>query len=170
MIKETISLARETLQPRQLKTGIEQYDPMGIIFAITPWNAPDFIMNKNVLTFLATGNVCLCKPSPQCVSLSMHAEEFWQRGLEKAGYGHLSLFKVVKMSAHRCEEVVSDPRVRGGFLTGSVRAGRQFAMLNGKYLKKVVCELGGSDGYLILDGPKDELKSVAEMLVESQLM
>jgi len=37
MIKETISLARETLQPRQLKTGIEQYDPMGIIFAITPW-------------------------------------------------------------------------------------------------------------------------------------
>jgi len=43
-------------------------------------------------------------------------------------------------------------------------------MLNGKYLKKVVCELGGSDGYLILDGPKDELKSVAEMLVESRLM
>lgn len=170
MVDETVALALENLKPRQLKSGVERYDPMGIIFTITPWNAPDFIMNKKVCVMLACGNVCLVKPSPQCYGLSLHAEKFWKRGFETAGYPHLNLFRVVKMSAHRTEEVVADPRIRGGFLTGSVRAGRQFAMLCGKYLKKVVCELGGSDGYLILDGPEGELKSVAEFISMSRLM
>jgi succinate-semialdehyde dehydrogenase/glutarate-semialdehyde dehydrogenase len=48
------------------------------------------------------------------------------------------------------EEVVAHPAVCAVTLTGSTPAGRAVAALAGKYLKKSVMELGGSDPYLIM--------------------
>jgi len=49
------------------------------------------------------------------------------------------------------EQVVAHPSVCGITLTGSGRAGKSVASLAGKYLKKCVLELGGSDPYIVMD-------------------
>ena len=48
------------------------------------------------------------------------------------------------------ETTVGDDRVAGVSLTGSTAAGKNIGALAGKYVKKCVLELGGSDPFIVL--------------------
>jgi succinate-semialdehyde dehydrogenase len=56
--------------------------------------------------------------------------------------------------------VINDKRVRGGSVTGSVRAGSAVASEAGAVIKKTVMELGGSDAFIVLEDA-DIQKAVA---------
>jgi succinate-semialdehyde dehydrogenase/glutarate-semialdehyde dehydrogenase len=64
-------------------------------------------------------------------------------------------------------DVISDRRIAGVTLTGSVRAGRTIGALAGRALKKVVLELGGSDPYVILADA--DLERAAKICVRARL-
>lgn len=47
--------------------------------------------------------------------------------------------------------IVSDKLIKGISFTGSAKAGSHIASVAGKYLKKSVMELGGSDPFIVLE-------------------
>lgn len=51
----------------------------------------------------------------------------------------------------KIETVVSDERVAGVSLTGSARAGKSIGEVAGRYLKRCVLELGGSDPFIVTE-------------------
>jgi succinate-semialdehyde dehydrogenase/glutarate-semialdehyde dehydrogenase len=61
------------------------------------------------------------------------------------------------------EGVIADDRVQGVSLTGSERAGAAVAETAGRYLKKVVLELGGSDPFILLS--TDDMDATVEAAI-----
>ncbi len=122
------------------------YEPLGCVFAIMPWNFPIWQVFRFLAPGLMAGNVALLKHAtnvPRCADAI--AQVLHVAGLPDGVFGVLHIDNVA------AEKVIGDPRVHAITLTGSERAGRSVAATAGKFLKKCVLELGGSDPFVVLD-------------------
>tara|TARA_B100000749_G_scaffold280707_1_gene278095 strand:- start:9956 stop:11332 length:1377 start_codon:yes stop_codon:yes gene_type:complete len=150
MVQYYADNAEEFLQDVFIKTHFEKsfvtYQPQGIIFGIMPWNFPLWQVLRFTVPTLLAGNTVIVKHAPNVWGCQKLIQDLFD-DLDVAEGVFQSLYIDVPM----VEEVVSDHRVRGGSFTGSVGAGRKFAEVCGRYLKKCVLELGGSDAYLVLE-------------------
>lgn len=59
-------------------------------------------------------------------------------------------FQTLLIDIPQIEKVVADRRIAGVSLTGSSIAGKSIGSLAGKYIKRCVLELGGSDPFVVL--------------------
>lgn len=138
------------LADQQIKTEYRKsyvaFRPLGIILAIMPWNFPFWQVFRFALPSLMAGNVGLLKHASNTPGCALAIQSVF----EDAGLPE-HVFQSLLLPNERIEEVISDPRVAAVTLTGSTAAGKSVASLAGKYLKKTVLELGGSDPYLILE-------------------
>lgn len=139
-----------------------QHHPLGVIYGIMPWNFPLYQAVRMFIPPLLSGNVVLLKHSEGCPKMGAFIERLFE------GVWTESLFKHRLISPDMTEFVLAHTHVGGVSLTGSVKAGLSVSALAGKYLKKSVFELGGSDPCLILkDAP---LKAAAQMVAKARLM
>ena len=130
------------------------YRPLGVILGIMPWNFPVWQVCRFALPALLSGNTVLIKHAPNVTGSALCLQKiFLKAGFPKGVYQNLVI------SVPQTALVIQDQRVQGVSLTGSVKAGREAASLAGRFLKKTVLELGGSDAYLILDSADLELAS-----------
>lgn len=121
------------------------FRPIGIILGVMPWNFPLWQVFRFALPSLMAGNVGLLKHASNTPGCALAiASVFKDAGLPEHA------FQSLLIPGSRVEEVIADPRVAAVTLTGSTPAGRAVAATAGKYLKKTVLELGGSDAYLVL--------------------
>jgi succinate-semialdehyde dehydrogenase/glutarate-semialdehyde dehydrogenase len=138
-------LADKTLKPEHGKAFI-RYSPIGVLLGVEPWNFPFYQVARFAAPNIMIGNTVLVKHAsivPQCGILL--EDLFKEAGAPNGLYTNLL------MSGKRASTLVSDERIKGVSLTGSEAAGASIAAAAGKYLKKSVLELGGSDAFIILE-------------------
>lgn len=145
------------------KKSFVSFQPLGIVLGIMPWNFPFWQVFRFLAPTLMAGNVCLLKHSSNVTGCAVMIEEL----LKRAGLPDGVFFSLI-MESSRMEEVISNPFVRAVSLTGSTEAGKSVAAKAGKYLKKTVLELGGSDPYIILSDCN--LEKAAQRCAESRML
>jgi succinate-semialdehyde dehydrogenase/glutarate-semialdehyde dehydrogenase len=149
----------ETDQQRSFVT----YQPSGVILAIMPWNFPYWQVFRFAAPCLMGGNAAVLKHASNVPGCALAIEEiFRDAGLPP------NLFRTLMIGSRQVEAVIASKLVRGVTLTGSTEAGRQVAATAGKWLKKTVLELGGSDPYIVLADA--DLAHAAELCAASRLL
>jgi acyl-CoA reductase-like NAD-dependent aldehyde dehydrogenase len=111
--------------------------PVGVVAAITPFNAPVNLTAHKIAPAIAAGNATVLKPPPQ-TPLTIHRmiEIVQQSGLPAGA------INVVHGGAEIGRALVTHPGVDFITFTGSSRAGLDIKALSG--LKRVALELGGN--------------------------
>jgi succinate-semialdehyde dehydrogenase/glutarate-semialdehyde dehydrogenase len=138
------------LEPRRIDVmqgeAVVENEPIGVILAIEPWNYPLYQVVRVAGPNLVLGNAILLKHAELNPQTALAIEKcFLDAGVPEGVYTNVFL------RIPDVEQVIAHPVVRGVTLTGSERAGSSVASLAGKYLKKSVLELGGSDPFIVLD-------------------
>jgi succinate-semialdehyde dehydrogenase/glutarate-semialdehyde dehydrogenase len=141
--------AEAFLAPEMVKTDALRsyvaYRPIGIVFAIMPWNFPFWQVLRFAAPTLAGGNAALLKHAPNVPGCALAMETL----LRDAGFPE-GLFQTLLISVAQAKSVIRHKHVAAVTLTGSTAAGKAVAKEAGARLKKCVLELGGSDPYLVL--------------------
>ena len=136
------------LDPVNIKTealnSSVRFEPLGIIFAIMPWNFPFWQVFRFAVPCISAGNTVILKHASNVSGCAMAIGNLFNEAASDS-----VIFKTVILPASRSEEVVSHSYIKGVTITGSEQAGKVVASLAGKYLKKVVLELGGSDPLIV---------------------
>jgi acyl-CoA reductase-like NAD-dependent aldehyde dehydrogenase len=136
--------------------------PVGVVAAISPWNAPILIMCEKIATALLVGNTVVAKPSPFTPLATLALGRLWKDILPPgvlnivAGGNDLG----AQMVSHRVTRMIS--------FTGSVAAGQQIAAAAAPSLKNLVLELGGNDAAIVL--PDVDVESVAEAVFNAAFL
>jgi len=135
------------------------YAPIGIVFAVMPWNYPFWQVIRFAAPALMAGNTGLLKHASNVPQAALYLDTLFERGGFPKGAFHSLL-----IPASGVERVLRDKRVKATTLTGSEPAGRSLASIAGSEVKHVVLELGGSDPFIVM--PSADLdKAVAVAVV-----
>ena len=135
--------------------------PLGVILGVMPWNFPFYQVSRFAGPNIVIGNPVLVKPASQCPDTAMLLGRLYA----DAGLG--DAYVPILAGSSQIAAVIADPRVAGVSLTGSESAGAAVAEVAGRHLKKVVCELGGTDPLIVLSS--DDLDAVVEDAVNGRL-
>lgn len=158
--------AEGLLKPREIKTEMKKsyvvYQPLGIVYAIMPWNFPFWQVFRFLAPTLMAGNGGLLSHAPISTGTALAIEKL----IQEAGFPQ-SLFRSLVINYNQTANVIAHPHIIAATLTGSSRAGRIVGAESAQALKKVVLELGGSDPYLVLEDA--DLEQAADACIASRL-
>ena len=121
-------------------------EPVGVVAAIAPWNAPYAIMTQKVAPALIAGCTVIMKPSPETpLEAYILAEAAEAAGLP-AG-----VLNLVPSHREAADHLVRNAGVDKISFTGSTAAGRRIASVAGERIARVTLELGGKSPAVVLD-------------------
>ncbi|MEU6513492.1 aldehyde dehydrogenase family protein [Streptomyces sp. NPDC046978] len=131
--------------------GLAVREPLGVVAAFAPWNAPVILGVRAVAAPLAAGNTVVVKPSEDApIACGLLIADI----LREAGLPDGVLNVVTndrEDAAGIAEALTADERVRAVNFTGSTGVGRIVGELAARHLKPAVLELGGKNAILVLD-------------------
>ena len=154
------------LSPREeflhYKKSYVHYAPLGGALGIMPWNFPFWQVFRFAVPSLFAGNAVFLKHSENVTGCALAIEKtFHESGWPKG------IFTTLLMKRSQTESLIADPFIKTISFTGSTETGRHISSLCGRYLKKSILELGGSDPYIVLEDA--DLSKAAEQIVTSRL-
>lgn len=138
-------------------------EPIGCVFAVMPWNFPFWQVFRYAAPTLMAGNTGVLKHASNVFGCAKKIEEVFT----KAGFPE-GVFQNLIVHHDQSEKIISHPSVKAVTLTGSERAGSAVAALAGKYLKKSLLELGGSNAFIVWEDA--DLEQAVKTAVSARLM
>jgi aldehyde dehydrogenase (NAD+) len=142
---------RETAVPGGLggrAVRIDQYDPVGVVGAITTWDCPLARNIAECLPALMAGNAVVLKPSRLT---PWSGTELGRIVATRTGIPP-GIFSVVTSSTAAVGvALAADPRVDAITFTGSAATGREVLAAAAPTGKKVFLKLGGTSSHIVLD-------------------
>lgn len=155
-------LERENIET-DARRSYASFQPLGIVFAVMPWNFPFWQVFRFLAPALMAGNAAVLKHAANVPGCAMAIQTI----IEEAGFPK-NVFRTLLIGHEVSEKVIQHPHVKAVTLTGSTQAGKIVGGQAGAALKKVVLELGGSDPYIVLDDA--DVDKAAELCATSRLI
>ncbi|MDB5453225.1 MAG: aldehyde dehydrogenase [Caulobacteraceae bacterium] len=129
---------------RFIGAGVVVREPVGVVTAITPYNAPFLVNIAKVFPALLAGNTMVLKPSPYTpFSALMFGEVAQEIGLPPG------VLNVVTGGADVGAMLTSDPRIDMVTFTGSDQVGAAIMGQAAPTTKKLLLELGGKSALIV---------------------
>ncbi len=121
-------------------------EPVGVVAAIIPWNAPHSLMSYKAAAALIAGCTVVLKASPEAPAAPYFLAEICEEVGLPAG-----VVNVLTADREVSELLVRNPGIDKVSFTGSTAAGRKIASICGERIARVTLELGGKSPAIILD-------------------
>jgi succinate-semialdehyde dehydrogenase/glutarate-semialdehyde dehydrogenase len=141
-----------------------QREPLGVVLAIIPFNAPVELFVHKVVPALLMGNAVVVKvpmPNPLCpVELA--------KLLVEAGVPAEAVGLVYSEGPFASEYLVQSPRVAAVTFTGSTATGMAINKSAASNMHRVFLELGGNDPFIVTEDA--DLPRAAKELVNTRMM
>ena len=146
--------ARKTLGPRKVSAGMLaanhaaylEYQPLGVIGVIGPWNYPVFTPMGSIAYALAAGNAVVFKPSEYTPAVGAWLAAAWRAAVPDAADAFQVVTGFGETGAALCRAGVDKLA-----FTGSAPTGRKVMAACAETLTPVLMELGGKDAMIVDD-------------------
>jgi betaine-aldehyde dehydrogenase len=126
--------------------GLLVREPVGVVAAIIPWNAPASLIAYKCAPALLAGCTVILKSSPEAPGAGYVLAEVCEAVGLPAG-----VINVLTADREVSELLVRHPDVDKVTFTGSTAAGRKIASICGERIARCTLELGGKSAAVILD-------------------
>jgi acyl-CoA reductase-like NAD-dependent aldehyde dehydrogenase len=146
--------ARKTLGPRRVKAGMLaanhaaylEYQPLGVVGVIGPWNYPVFTPMGSIAYALAAGNAVVFKPSEYTPAVGAWLAAAWRAAVPDVADAFQVVTGYGETGAALCRADVGKLA-----FTGSAPTGRKVMAACAETLTPVLMELGGKDAMIVDD-------------------
>lgn len=156
----------EMLTPRVIDvapdTAKVHLRPLGVVFAILPWNYPWWQVVRAMLPAIGVGNTVVLKHAESVTGCAFAVQEAFREAFSE------NVMNTVVLPGSRASETIGDERIAAVTFTGSEQVGALVAQAAGASLKKCVLELGGSDPFIVLDDA--DIEAAAAAAVKSRFL
>lgn len=130
---------------RDITTWV-QYEPLGVVGVISPWNFPMNVMCRKTLPALLTGNTVVFKPASFTPWSGIFMASLFERAALPAGVFNC----VTGLGSSIGNLIVEDPRVRAISFTGSTAVGKKIQAQAAANLARTQLELGGKNALIVM--------------------
>jgi acyl-CoA reductase-like NAD-dependent aldehyde dehydrogenase len=146
--------ARKVLGPRRVRPGLLaanhaawlEYQPLGVVGVIGPWNYPVFTPMGSIAYALAAGNAVVFKPSEHTPAVGVWLAEAWRAAVPDVPDALQVVTGLGDTGAALCRAGVGKLA-----FTGSAPTGRRVMAACAETLTPVLMELGGKDAMIVDD-------------------
>jgi aldehyde dehydrogenase (NAD+) len=129
-----------------METELHDYQPVGVIGQIIPWNFPLLMLGWKIAPAIAMGNTVVLKPASYTrLSALLFAEIVAEAGLPPG------VVNVITGSSRAGSMIVTHPDVDKIAFTGSTDVGRILRRQTAGSGKKLSLELGGKSPFLVFE-------------------